>query len=44
VWSFRDRLNFNIVYNEMYHEEDQMQDFVRAVEASLRAGLQIEGT
>jgi hypothetical protein len=42
AWSFRDRLNFNVVYNEVYRDEHQMQDFASAVEASLRVGLQIE--
>ena len=42
VWIFRDLLNFNVVYNEAYHEEDQMQGFVSAVEASLLAVLQID--
>jgi hypothetical protein len=41
VWTFRDQLNFHVVYNEAYHEKDQMQDFVSAVEQSLKTELGI---
>jgi hypothetical protein len=41
VWTFRDQLNLHVVYNEAYHERDQMQDFVSAVEQSLMTELQI---
>jgi hypothetical protein len=41
VWTFRDQLNFNVVYNEAYHEKEQMQGFLKAVEESLITGLSI---
>jgi hypothetical protein len=41
VWTFRDQLNFSVVYNEAYHEKEQMQEFVKTVETSLKTGLSI---
>jgi hypothetical protein len=44
VWTFRDQLNLHVVYNEAYHEKDQMISFVAAVKVALLEGLEIKGS
>jgi hypothetical protein len=41
VWTFRDELNFSVVYNEAFHEEEQMSGFVETVEEKLLAVLDV---
>lgn len=42
VWTFRDMLNFSVVYNEAFHEEEQMSNFVSTVEEGLSDGLVLD--
>ncbi|KAI0172492.1 hypothetical protein GGR52DRAFT_590962 [Hypoxylon sp. FL1284] len=42
VWTFRDRLNFSVVYNEAFHSPDQMDEFVKAVKDQLLEGLGVD--
>ncbi|KAK7912069.1 hypothetical protein PG985_014550 [Apiospora marii] len=39
VWTFRGRLNLSVNYNEAYHSDEQMRNFVRAVRLQLLEGL-----
>ncbi|KAK6836736.1 hypothetical protein PG987_007231 [Apiospora arundinis] len=39
VWTFREQLNLSVTYNEAYHSEEQMQEFVRTVRLQLLKGL-----
>ncbi|KAI0014881.1 hypothetical protein F4780DRAFT_150989 [Xylariomycetidae sp. FL0641] len=41
VWTFRDRLNLSVGYNEAFHEAAQMEGFVRVVRDRLLEGLGI---
>ena len=42
VWTFRNQLNFNVVYNEAFHEDEQMQKFVETVKSVLLSQLAVE--
>lgn len=42
VWTFREKLNFRVVYNEAFHGERQMREFVGNVEEHLLGGLDVE--
>ena len=42
VWTFRDQLNLNVVYNEAFHEREQMQQFVETVKSILLSQLGLE--
>ncbi|KAK8859272.1 hypothetical protein PGQ11_010006 [Apiospora arundinis] len=44
VWTFREQLNLSVAYNEAYHSEEQMQEFVRTVRLELLKGLFPEGS
>ena len=35
VWTFRDQINLNIVYNEAYHDGRDMEKFLETVKAGL---------
>ncbi|KAK8062321.1 hypothetical protein PG997_014418 [Apiospora hydei] len=39
VWTFRDQLNLSVNYNESFHSDEQMQEFVRTVRLQLLKGL-----
>ncbi|KAI2636515.1 hypothetical protein GGS26DRAFT_549459 [Hypomontagnella submonticulosa] len=39
VWTFRNQLNLNAVYNESFHSADQMMEFVATVKSQLLEGL-----
>ncbi|KAI0450718.1 hypothetical protein F5B21DRAFT_528734 [Xylaria acuta] len=39
VWTFRDRLNISVVYNEAFHSAGQMSRFVSVVRSELLEGL-----
>ncbi|KAI1737841.1 hypothetical protein F4680DRAFT_460188 [Xylaria scruposa] len=39
VWTFRDRLNLSVVYNEAFHSGEQMSRFVDTVKIELLEGL-----
>ena len=39
VWTFRDQLNLSVTYNESFHTDEQMQEFVRTVRLQLLGGL-----
>ncbi|KAI0546774.1 hypothetical protein F4679DRAFT_401158 [Xylaria curta] len=39
VWTFRDRLNLSVVYNEAFHSGEQMRRFVDTVKSELLEGL-----
>lgn len=41
VWTFRDQLNFSLVYNEAYHKQEQMRQFVNLVKDDLLQHLDI---
>ncbi|GAD93711.1 hypothetical protein ANI_1_3154014 [Paecilomyces variotii No. 5] len=41
VWTFRDRLNLRVVYNESFHAPEQMQAFAETVKNNLLEGLGI---
>ncbi|KAI8946292.1 hypothetical protein F4801DRAFT_72840 [Xylaria longipes] len=42
VWTFRDRLNISVVYNEAFHSAEQMGRFVGAVKSELLEGLGVQ--
>ena len=42
VWTFRDQLNFNVVYNEAFHEKEQMERFVETVKRIVLCELKVE--
>ena len=39
LWTFRDQLNFNLVYNEAFHDQKQMTSFLHFLEERLFLGL-----
>ncbi|KAF2877544.1 hypothetical protein BDV95DRAFT_625398 [Massariosphaeria phaeospora] len=42
VWTFRDQLNLTVVYNEVFHAQAQMQDFVESIKSILLEELRVE--
>lgn len=42
VWTFRDQLTLRVVFNEAYHTEEQMEEFLRDVKADLLRELGVE--
>ncbi|KAH9909483.1 hypothetical protein F4778DRAFT_711648 [Xylariomycetidae sp. FL2044] len=42
VWTFRDRLNLSVVYNEAFHSAEQMRRFVDVVRRELLDGLGVK--
>ena len=43
VWTFREILNLNLVYNESFHDKEDMSTFVRMVKEILMRELGIQG-
>jgi hypothetical protein len=42
VWTFRDRMSLSVVYNEAYHDREQMERFVGVVKERLLVGLGVQ--
>ncbi|KAI5925516.1 hypothetical protein F4810DRAFT_717864 [Camillea tinctor] len=42
VWTFRNQLNFSVVYNESFHLAEQMNQFVSTVQSQLLEGLGVQ--
>jgi hypothetical protein len=42
VWTFRDRMSLSVVYNEAYHDREQMERFVGTVKERLLEGLRVQ--
>ncbi|KAK8030027.1 hypothetical protein PG993_011318 [Apiospora rasikravindrae] len=39
VWTFRDQLSLSVNYNESFHSDEQMEEFIRTVRSQLLKGL-----
>ena len=43
VWTFRDQLNFNLIYNEAFHDQKQVTSFLHFLKERLFLGLGAHG-
>ena len=43
VWTFRDRLNLNLVYNESFHDEKDIASFLQTLKEIMLKELAVEG-
>ncbi|KAF2660925.1 hypothetical protein K491DRAFT_503985 [Lophiostoma macrostomum CBS 122681] len=41
MWLFRERLNISVVYNQAYHAQPEMREFLESVRRSLLDGLEV---